>query len=264
MPARFLLLLLLGLAGQLPARAAEFRACADAAEMPPFLYAAAAPATAQGIAVDLLRRALAEMGGSLTVDLLPGARCLQQARDGRYAFVLNVGPAEAQANALLLSRPLFRLHGVYVYSTRARPKGLNLERGAETRALNLCGLGGLQFDGFGIPAERFDLGTTRSFEQLVNKLHSGHCDAAVGSREELAGHYLNSRRLGSEIASGALRIQPLPGAPEASLHVAVPGGHEGAAALLQGVNSQLERLERQGLPARLVVEHLDARSAGKP
>jgi polar amino acid transport system substrate-binding protein len=243
------------------AQAAGIDACADAAGMPPFIYAAGSgpqygEVEAAGVAVELLKLIAEQSGWQLHIDLLPWSRCMRDASRSRYAIVLNVGPEEAQANQLLVSKPYFQLHGAYLYARQRYPQGLAVTSVAELLASKLCGMGGRRFEAFGIPSERVDRGTTQSFEQLVTKLQLGRCDIVVGTREEVAGMYFKSDRLRAQIADGSLKMEPLPKTRELKLHFGVPESLPNAAALLQSLNDGLIQLERRNTVARLIEQQL--------
>lgn len=243
------------------AHAQRLAVCADRAGMPPFGYSSAAPGSgaevATGVTVDLLKLIAANQQWTLKVDLLPWARCLLDAQGGRYSLVLNVVRGEAKAGRLLLSKPFYNLHGVYVYSGRNHPQGLAVASRQQLLNLKICGMGGHRFEAFGLPTDSIDRGTSRGFEQLVAKLHLGRCDVVIGTREEIAGTYLKDEQLSAQIANGSLRMLPLPNAPEPSLHFGVPESLPGAEALVTALNEGLDRLARQGAIARLIDQHLN-------
>jgi len=248
------------LASVMLAHADELLACADVAEMPPFVYTVADNAGGEkkvaGVTIDLLNLVARENGWKLRIDLLPWGRCMLDARNGRYALVLDVGEDDARANRLRLSRSFYATHGVYLYSRRVHPEGMSLSDMAQLSHLKVCGMGGYQYETFGIPSQAIDRGTTRSFEQMVTKLHLGRCDIAVGTREEVAGHYLLNARLGHQISTGSLDMDPLPGAPERKLFFGVPEGRPDTQALVAALNRSLERLEKGDTVVKLVDRHL--------
>lgn len=229
--------------------------------MPPFIYGVSAAnaesESAAGIAVDLLKLVAMDKGWRLQVDLLPWARCLLDAKGHRYALVINVVGGEAQVDGLLLSKPFYRLHGVYVYSGRTHPRGLVISSKQALKQMKICGMGGHRFEAFGIPTETVDRGTSRGFDQLVAKLHLGRCDVVIGTREEIAGTYLKNLGLSGQIRDGSLRMEPLPYAAEPSLHFGVPESLPQARALMKSLNEALDRLDRQGTVAKLIDQHLD-------
>lgn len=238
--------------------------CADLAGLPPFVYtisdASSGADRAAGVSVDLLRQIAADHGWQLQIDLLPWARCMLDAQSGRYAVVLNAVREEAKPNHLLLSKPFYTLHGVYVYSRRVHTQGLALMSLDQLLRMRICGMGGHRFESFGIPTERVDRGTSKSFEQLVAKLHLNRCDVAIGTREEVAGIYLKNPRLSGQVADGSLRMEPLPNAPEPKLHFGVPEALPGAKAVVSALNEGLGRIDREGSLAQLIDRHLDEQS----
>jgi polar amino acid transport system substrate-binding protein len=245
-----------------PGLAADMAACADSGEMPPFVYTARMQPgdkdAAKGIAVDLLKMIAAENGWKLRIDLLPWARCMHDAEGGRYGLVLNVGREEAQANNLLLSKPFFLLHGVYIYSRRLHPNGVAISSMDDLLRQRICGMGGYRYEAFGIPSEAVDRGATRGFDQLVIKLQLARCDFALSTREEVAGRYLKNTQLREQIADGSLRMAPLPNAQERSLHFGVPSALPEARSLVTSLNNSLARLDKLGAVSRLVDQHLGA------
>jgi len=242
------------------ARADELVACADSAEMPPFVYTMPAGSDrdnrAAGVTIDLLGLIAREQGWKLRIELVPWGRCMLDAQSGRYAMVLDVGEDEARSHHLLLSRPFYSTHGVYLYSRTVYPNGLTLTSAAQMSSLKVCGMGGHQYESFGIPAQAIDQGTTKSFGQMVTKLQLGRCDIAVGTREEVAGLYLMNAKLGHQISTGELGMEPLPGEPERRLYLGVPEGRDASRALLASLNSSLERLEKGDTVGKLVNRHL--------
>ena len=250
------------LASAMSAHADEMPVCADVAEIPPFVYTVADhPGNGKkvtGVTIDLLNLVARELGWKLRIDLLPWGRCLLDARGGRYALVLDVGDDDARANHLLLSRPFYSTHGVYLYSRRVHPEGLTLSDMAQLSHMKVCGMGGYRYETFGIPPQAIDRGTTKSFEQMVTKLHLGRCDIAVGTREEVAGHYLMNARLGHQISTGSLGMDRLPGAQERKLYFGVPEGRSDAQALVAVLNRSLERFEKGETVVKLVDRHLAA------
>lgn len=243
------------------ASAQPVEACADLAGLPPFVYSInPGTDTAAGVSVDLLRQVASDIGWRLQIDLLPWARCVHDAQAGRYGIVLNVVREEAQSYHLLLSRPYYKLHGVYVYSGRVHGLGLAVRSRTQLLQMRICGMSGHRFESFGVPTQLVDRGTSRSFEQLAAKLHLGRCDLAITTREEFAGTYLKNPKVSEQIADGSLRIEPLPEVSEPSLHFGVPEAAPQARVMLDALNASLARLERQGIMTQLIDRHLDERS----
>jgi polar amino acid transport system substrate-binding protein len=251
-----LFVILLGL-GAASARAATVLACADQAEMPPFVFAERINGQKSthmtGASVDLLRQIGQRHGWDLQVQLLPWARCVAMVSSGGAQIAINLSEADAKANGILLSVPYFTMHNVYFYSRRARPQGIVLKHLDELRQFNLCGLGGHHFEAFGIASTNVDRGTTLGYEQLITKLHLGRCDLFIDSRETMAGQYLINPRLRSLMVDGTLVSQPLPGKPTRDLYFGVAPGE---AAIQQQLNAGLEQLAKEKKLDTLLEQYL--------
>jgi polar amino acid transport system substrate-binding protein len=254
----FLLLLILAMA---PACATTIEACADQAEMPPFVYAERVHGQRSGhvvgASVDLLNLIGARHGWQVNVQLLPWARCLALVADQRVALALNIGQADAAAGKLLLSDAYFTMHNVYLYSRRARPQGIHLQQLADVRRYHLCGLGGYRFEAYGIATGDVDRGATIGYEQLIGKLHLGRCDLFIDSRETMAGQYLINPTLRSMLVDGTLVSQPLPGSPLRALYFGVAASGAEAAQLLQTINAGLARLDKRRELDKLLSHYLE-------
>ncbi|WP_317202996.1 substrate-binding periplasmic protein [Janthinobacterium sp.] len=243
----FALLLLLAAA---PARAQAMQACADQAEMPPFTFAERVGGRrterVTGASVDLLKKIGAAHGWDINVVLLPWARCLAWVAENRAQFAINIGKAEAQAqgDALLLSKPYYTLHNMYFFSRQTHPQGLALRSLADLRRYHLCGLGGYRFEAFGVDTRDVDRGATAGYAQLIAKLHLGRCDLFIDSRETVAGMYLIDPTLRRMLVDGKLLSRPLPGSPQHALYFSVSAKAPGAPFLLKQLNEGLERMEK--------------------
>ena len=253
------LALMLSLA-TVPACAETVLACADQAEMPPFVYAERIngnkTANVTGVSVDLLRLIGAPLGWHVKVELLPWARCLALVADHRVQLALDTDRADALASGLLLSQPYFTMHTVYFYSRRARPQGLTLERLDDVGRYHVCGLGGYRFEAYGIATSNVDRGITAGYEQLIAKLHLGRCDLFIDSRETMAGQYLINPRLRTMLVDGTLVSQPLPGSPKRELYIAVAAGDPASARLLERLNTGLEQLDKNRTLDKLLQHYL--------
>lgn len=255
-----LLLLLFSLA-MCQAGAATVQACADQAEMPPFVYAERVHGQRSGqvvgASVDLLNLIGARHGWQVQVQLLPWARCLALVADHRVALALNIGQADATASKLLLSDAYFTMHNVYFYSRRARPQGIHLRQLADVHRYHLCGLGGYRFEAYGIATADVDRGATIGYEQLIGKLHLGRCDLFIDSRETMAGQYLINPTLRGMLVDGTLVSQPLPGSPLRELYFGVAASGAGAAQLLRTINDGLARLDKTKELDKLLAHYLE-------
>lgn len=222
--------------------------CADRAEMPPFTFAqrvnGQASAEVTGASVDLLQAIARKQGWQLDVQLLPWARCLREVAEGRIQIALNVGQEEAHSAGVLLSRPYFSTHTIYAYSRRAHPQGLAINSMADVSKFHVCGLGGYRFESFGLATASVDRGTTRSYQQLITKLHLGRCDLLIDSRETIAGMYLIDPKLRARLVDGGLAIQALPEAPQRQLFIAVSNKASNASELLKALNEGIAGMEK--------------------
>lgn len=225
---------------------APVQACADQAEMPPFVFAERSNGQKTeritGASADLLREIAQRHHWDLRIQLLPWARCVAMVSSGGMHIAINLSEADAKANHILLSVPYFTTHNVYFYSRRARPQGIELRQLDDLKQYNICGLGGHHFEAFGIPTGRVDRGTTLGYEQLITKLHLGRCDLFIDARETMAGQYLINPRLRSLLVDGTLISQPLPGKPTRDLYFGVAPGER---ALLLQLNAGLEQREKK-------------------
>ncbi len=244
---RYLCAALLSLAC-LPVRAEIVQACADQAEMPPFVYAerinGAKSEHIIGASVDLLRLIGQHNGWDVQVQLLPWARCLALVANHRMQFALNLSEDDAKASGLAVSVPYFTMHNVYFYSRRARPQGVTLKHLDDLHHYHVCGLGGYRFETFGIATDTVDRGTTVGYEQLIAKLHLGRCDLFIDSRETMAGQYLINPHLRSMLVDGTLVSQPLPGRPTRPLYIGVATGDARSAGLRKALDTGLEQMEK--------------------
>ncbi len=256
---RILCAALLGLAS-IPVFAETVRACADQAEMPPFVYAervnGAKTAHIVGASVDLLRLIGQRNGWEVQVQLLPWARCMALVASHRLQFALNLSEDDAKASGLAVSIAYFTMHNVYFYSRRARPQGLKLKQLDELHHYHVCGLGGYRFEAFGIATDSVDRGTTIGYEQLIAKLHLGRCDLFIDSRETMAGQYLINPKLRSMLVDGTLVSQPLPGRPTRPLYIGVASGDARSADLRKALNAGLEQLEKSHKLDALLEQYL--------
>ncbi|WP_374361839.1 substrate-binding periplasmic protein [Pseudoduganella danionis] len=233
---------------QLPAHAELVRACADQAEMPPFVYAERNDGRKSdhitGASVDLLRRIAERHGWQIEVQLLPWARCVAQVASQQIQIAVNISASDGVSNALQTSAPYYTLHNVYYTSRRARPAGIKLARLADLKNYHVCGMGGYRFEAYGISTSSVDRGTTIGYEQLINKLHLGRCDLFISNRETMAGQYLINPRLRGMLVDGTLVQQALPGVATQELYFGVAADSPQAASLLQKLNAGLERQEK--------------------
>ncbi|MBY0233339.1 MAG: transporter substrate-binding domain-containing protein, partial [Burkholderiaceae bacterium] len=222
--------------------------CADRAEMPPFTFAQRVNAFPSsqviGASVDLLQAIARKHGWQLEVQLLPWARCLREVAEDRIQIALNVGQEEARGAGLLLSRAYFSTHTIYAYSRRTHPQGLAIHSMADVSKFHVCGLGGYRFESFGLATASVDRGTTRSYEQLITKLHLGRCDLVIDSRETIAGMYLIDPKLRALLVDGGLGIQALPDAPQRQLFIAVSSKASNASELLKALNEGIAGMEK--------------------
>lgn len=247
------------------AAATRLLACADRAEMPPFTFALRVDGRASdkvtGVSVDLLRKIGDSQGWELQLSLLPWARCLLDVATNYSQIAINVGLAEAQAAGLLLSKPYFSTHAIYAYSLRAHPQGLDLTGLDDLRRYHVCGLGGYRFESFGIDTASVDRGVTRSYEQLITKLHLGRCDLIIDNRETIAGMYLIDPNLRSKLTDVSLVIKPLPGAPQRELYFGVSAKSPQAKQIVNALNEGLDRLggkhEIDKLIDKLIGQYMD-------
>lgn len=229
-------------------QAQTVQVCADRAEMPPFTFAQRVNGKPSnqviGASVDLLQAIARKQGWQLDVQLLPWARCLREVAEERIQIALNVGEEEARSAGLLLSRAYFSTHTIYAYSRRAHPQGLAIHSMADVSKFHVCGLGGYRFESFGLDTATVDRGTTRSYEQLITKLHLGRCDLLIDSRETIAGMYLIDPKLRALLVDGGLGIQALPEAPRRQLFIAVSSKASHAGDLLKALNEGITGMEK--------------------
>jgi polar amino acid transport system substrate-binding protein len=236
--------------------AATLPACADQAEMPPFVYAERIDGRKSehimGASVDLLRLVGQGNGWDVQVQLLPWARCLALVGSGQMALAINVSAQDADVAGLAVSVPYYTLHQMYFYSRRARPQGLDLKRLDALSQYHVCGLGGYRFEDYGIATASVDRGTTLGYEQLISKLHLGRCDLFISSRETMAGQYLVNPTLRGMLVDGTLAARPLPGRPTRALYFGVSRAH--GAKLLDTLDKGLLELER-GRKIDVLLDH---------
>ena len=246
MPIRGALFVLLASLTVLRAHAETLLACADQAEMPPFVYAerAAGQKTARivGATVDLLRLIGQRHGWDVQVQLLPWARCMALVANHQVALAINVSADDARAAGLAVSIPYYTIHQLYFYSRRAHPQGLVLKQLAQLSDYHVCGLGGYRFEAYGIATESVDRGATAGFEQLISKVHLGRCDLFIDSRETMAGQYLINPVLRGLLVDGTLVGRPLPGRPTRALYF---GLAREDAKLLALLDKGLEELQQE-------------------
>lgn len=227
------------------AHAETILACADQAEMPPFVYAERADGRKTeritGASVDLLRQIGQRHGWDIKVQLLPWARCMAMVASHQIALAINVSAEDAQASGLAVSIPYYTIHQLYFYSRRARPQGLVLKKLGELSKYHVCGMGGYRFEAYGIATDSVDRGTTLGYEQLISKVHLGRCDLFIDSRETMAGQYLINPTLRGLLVDGTLVGRPLPGRPTRALTFGVAREHNGA--LLALLDKGIEELD---------------------
>ncbi|MDC8786193.1 substrate-binding periplasmic protein [Roseateles koreensis] len=243
------------------ALAEKLTACADRAETPPFTFAkrvnGQATGSLTGISVDLLKSIATSKGLDLQVQLLPWARCLREVMEDRIQVAINVGREEAESNGLWLSKPYFSTHAVVLYSRKTHPEGLTMDSMADIHKLHVCGLGGYRFEAFGLATKDVDRGVTRSYEQLITKLHLGRCDLVIDSRETVAGMYLVDPKLRTLLVDGNLAMKPLPGALARDLNLAVSAKGPGSLALLRMLDEGIDRFGKRQDMERLINAYLD-------
>jgi len=128
----------------------------------------------QGPAVEIVRRALAELGYTLKIDYMPFARALHEAERGRYAGVMGVWYVEDRNGDFLYSQPLYQNHLV-LFSRKEANIRFERHRDLQERQLVFG-----QVIGYDQPLgiQGLDLATqeTSSDRQLFEMLIAGRTD----------------------------------------------------------------------------------------
>lgn len=231
---------------------AEIRACSTDANFPPFSYRPPGENAVRGFTPMLLRR-LAALGGfgPVRIDALPWRRCLLLAAYGSYQLVLDAPTAEVDAAPYLVSESYYAVHSNYYYSADRWPNELRITQLDQLRHLNICGLLGNTFDGFGLDSlRRVDTGAT-NYPQLIGKIHSGRCDLFIEKSEVVAGMALVDPDLSNLFSNRELRYGPVPEEGPTGLHFLVSRKAENARRLLEAINQGLDTLQRSGELDRL-------------
>ncbi|MBV8467239.1 MAG: transporter substrate-binding domain-containing protein [Burkholderiales bacterium] len=246
------LFIVLGVVLNVPVReglAQTVSACADRAEMPPFVFKkrvnGQATEEAVGASVEVLAQVLRGSGQRLNVQLLPWARCLMEVDAGHIQIALDVSRDEAQHRNFRLTRAFVRTHAVALYARSRFPNGLDLRSDSAWKALKVCGFGGHRFEHFGLDSNAIDRGTTYGYDQVIVKLNTGRCDAFIDSREVIGGNFLINPGLRSQLTHGMIAVQALPATPPQELFFGVTDNSAASGSLLQLLNRGLDELEQR-------------------
>ena len=255
---RILLACLLGAAMPAVAQTARFevRACGGANEWPPssyYLRRSGQPTDeVAGFSPDVLAAALEGSRFKPGAVLLPFARCIAQARAGHGVQIVMAAFHNPQrAEDFLYSEPYLTLKPRAYFLAQHWPKGLALRSLDDLAGHRLCGLNGISYAHLGPAAQKIYTGAP-DYTALVRMLQSGRCDAFVESEEVINGF----RLLGMPALSGSLLASAaVPDVPPLQAHFIVSRQYPQAQALLDAIDSGLQRLRREHRLAPMLQRH---------
>jgi len=137
----------------------------------------------EGYALDFARLILDKKGVEFSVDMLPWQRCLNSAKQGRHAMVLNAMYTIQRDLGYLTTRPLYSLTAIYIY--RSDAPAPRIQQATDLSKYRLCGLHGYDYQPFSLDPGQVDQGA-RTFEQVVDKLKYKRCDMLIGHFETIS------------------------------------------------------------------------------
>ena len=235
------------LAQTLTPRTPVVRACDDTNEWPPYTYRRASSDggfEVAGFSVDLLRQILARHRMTLTVELLPWKRCLEEVRHGkRFALLLNAARTPQRESAYWFSPAYYDTHTHYIWSRRQYPAGLVLHSPEGLRSLrvgNVAGYVSPTLTAIGIePSSQ-----ASSHSNLVQMLHRDRIDTVLVAEEVLRAHAASGQT--SLWDDPELGRAQLPGALPTRFHMLFTRQGPQGALLHRLVSEEMERMLRSG------------------
>jgi polar amino acid transport system substrate-binding protein len=245
----------------LPASAARaaaitVHACGGANEWPPssyFVRRQGQPTTeVAGFSPDVLAAALQGSGFAPQVAMQPFARCLAEARAGvEIQVVMAAFYNDERAKAFLYSDPYLLLNPRAYFLSARWPGGLSLTTLKDLERYQLCGLNGISYAHLGAAAQQVYTGA-QDYASLVRMLRAARCDVFVESEEVIQGFRLLGH---AELMDPQLASAPIPGVLPLQGHFIVSRNYPQAQALLDAINSGLQRLRRGNQLAPMLHKH---------
>jgi len=260
----YLATLLVSLALSNSALSREVKICDDQAEWPPYTYYAregGVPNKSQltGATKDLIDRIFESSSLNYSIKLLPWKRCLNEVIDGQtYEIFADASSNEDRLKTYHRSRPTYKTTEGLFFSKKRFPNGLKISSAADLNKYKLCGLLGYNY------ASYFELGVKKDVDLGVNhaskallKLEKGRCDVFLSIIEPIFGAVaINQFPMGPEIDH-----IPLPGAKGTIFYFWVSKKSPRAAALLETINTSIDKLYSNGDADKIFKKYLPGGTA---
>lgn len=245
-------LITLGLSACAPRAAAAISACASNVQSPPYFHVSPDRNVQAGLAVDVLRSAVAMLKETLTIQVLPWKRCLKLTELGVIDLALNVPTAQIDPAPYLVSDAYAELDSMYIVSRKQWPKGIPISNLEDLKSFRICGLSGNTYDSYGLRGYPVDSGTSNYFS-IVGKMHQGRCDIFLEKRQIIDALSAVDHELHALFSSKSLLVTRLPEDSPIGLHFAISKRRAGAAELLASLNQVIAGLKKMPAPPRKAV-----------
>lgn len=194
-----------------------------------------------GYTFTLLQQLLLGSPWHFTVASMPLPRCLRDVKEGQhFDMVANGSDSPARQHDYLLSRTLYRVHFHVFYSRLRFPGPAPAHLRTQLADLRLCGLRGGNFDMFEVPLSHFDMGA-ENLDAVMEKLRRDRCDAFPYNWEVIDGSARLHPDLLHDIGHSLLEDVPV-----GSINFMISRHYQDADALLEWLNSAMEKREKDG------------------
>lgn len=165
------------------------RACGDSNEFAPFIYfkrdGGKKTAVVAGLDVDVLHAILGDSGRTVTVELLPWARCLLLGARGHYDIVLDGVKSPVRERDFRLSVPLYALTPVFLYRKGEPPP--EVASLADMARHRICSQADYNYEQYGIPNSMIT-NRARTIDDAATMLRLGRCSLMLQEVEILQAH----------------------------------------------------------------------------
>lgn len=239
-------------AGQLaasPLATDTIKVCGDGAGWPPYHFKK--EGSIQGYDVDVLGKIFTPHNIKFKVTMPPWKRCLSDNKHGHYHISLSASLNPDRIKNYLVSRVYYILKGKYFFFRQQDAGKFKVESPKDLLNYNVCGLRGYNYDGFGIKTAFVDR-NANNFTQLIRKTKMGRCDMFLARHEVLQGFQL----VGKYYIDPSISHAKIPGISGDRFHMLISRKHPHAEELLQLINSELDRLDKQGTLDQLLNNYL--------
>lgn len=146
---------------------------------PPFIYENNSSGKLEGYSVDLINLVFKNSGAKVKYILLPWKRCLlyMSEREG-MDIVLAAASTEERRKKYIFSDVFSKVHLAYYYDSKRHPQGLHIRNPNDFNNLEMvCGMRGFVYKNYGLPKKIYR--RAANFQELVNQLVNGRCDAIL-------------------------------------------------------------------------------------